>query len=359
MRIALGDAMSASLTSGGLRRGAPLQRHAQALRRLAAGASVVAALGVSGAAAQTTKPAPHAAAPHAASNHAPSRDDASHPHVYLMRGLLNIFSLGMDQLAAQIARNGIDASVYNHSVEETVVGTIVQKYRAGDHGPYILVGHSLGADAVMVMAQQLNSQGVPVALVVPFDGTESYTAPANVSCVVNLTQRKYAYMQAGAGFHGKLSNVDVSSDTSIDHVTIDKSPRLQAMALKEIMQATRGQSCRPAGTNAPAIARAKQTAPKEIAPQDSGSKENAIKDNTPNDSASKSTEPKATEPKTTEPKTTEPKTTAPKQAISPKDATSPKSAKSAAPGKTASPAKGAAKNGPAPAAPGKSAATPG
>ena len=348
MRIALGDAMSASLTSGGLRRGAPLQWHAQALRRLAAGASVVAALGVSGAAAQTTKPA-HAAAPHAASNHAPSRDDASHPHVYLMRGLLNIFSLGMDQLAAQIARNGIDASVYNHSVEESVVGTIVQKYRAGDHGPYILVGHSLGADAVMVMAQQLNAQGVPVALVVPFDGTESYTAPANVSCVVNLTQRKYAYTQAGAGFHGKLSNVDVSSDTSIDHVTIDKSPRLQAMALKEIMQAARGQSCRPAGTNAPAVARAKQTAPKEIAPQDSGSKENAIKDNTPNDSASKSTEPK----------TTEPKTTAPKQAISPKDATPPKSAKSAAPGKTASPAKGAAKNGPAPAAPGKSAATPG
>src|SRR6516165_5299988 len=338
MRIALGDAMSASLTSGGLRRGAPLQRHAQALRRLAAGASVVAALGVSGAAAQTTKPA-HAAAPHAASNHAPSRDDASHPHVYLMRGLLNIFSLGMDQLAAQIARNGIDASVYNHSVEETVVGTIVQKYRAVDHGPYILVGHSLGADAVMVMAQQSNAQGVPVALVVPFDGTESYTAPANVSCVVNLTQRKYAYMQAGAGFQGKLSNVDVSSDTSIDHVTIDKSPRLQAMALKEIMQAARGQSCRPAGTNVPAVARAKQTAPKEIAPQDSGSKENA-----PNDSASKSTEPK---------------TTAPKQPISPKDATPPKSAKSAAPGKTASPAKGAAKNGPAPAPPGKSAATPG
>jgi len=116
-----------------------------------------------------------------------------------MRGLLNIFSLGMDQLAAQIARNGIDASVYNHSVAEMVVGAILQKYRAGDRGPYILVGHSLGADAVMLMAQQLNAQGVPVALVVPFDGTESYAAPANVGCVVNLTQRKYAYVQAGAG----------------------------------------------------------------------------------------------------------------------------------------------------------------
>ena len=200
-----------------------------------------------------------------------------------MRGLLNIFSLGMDQLAAQIARNGIDASVYNHSVAETVVGAILQKYRAGDRGPYILVGHSLGADAVMLMAQQLNAQGVPVALVVPFDGTESYAAPANVSCVVNLTQRKYAYVQAGLGFHGKLSNVDVSSDTTIDHVTIDKSPRLQAMALKEILQAAHGQSCRP-GTNAPAVARAEQSAPKEIAPQDNGSKENAIKDSATKDS---------------------------------------------------------------------------
>jgi hypothetical protein len=250
-----------------------------------------------------------------------------------MRGLLNIFSLGMDQLAAQIARNGIDASVYNHSVEETVVGTIVQKYRAGDRGPYILVGHSLGADAVMLMAQQLNARGVPVALVVPFDGTESYTAPGNVSCVVNLTQRKYAYMQAGAGFHGKLSNVDVSSDTTIDHVTIDKSPRLQAVALKEILQAARGQSCRP-GTNAPAVARAKQPAPKEIAPQDSGSKENAIKDS------------------------------APKQANSPTNAApaknQPTSAKSVPPAKTTLPAKGTTpvKSGASPTGPAKNATTP-
>ena len=321
--------MSASLTSGGLRRGALLQRHAQALRRIAAGASVVAALGiVPGAAAQTARPAPHAATPHAASTHASTHDNASHPHVYLMRGLLNIFSLGMDQLAAQIARNGIDASVYNHSVEETVVGAIAQKYRAGDHGPYILVGHSLGADAVMLMAQQLDAQGVPVALVVPFDGTASYAAPASVSCVVNLTQRKYAYMQAGAGFHNKLSNVDVSSDTTIDHVTIDKSPRLQAMALEEILQAAHGQSCRP-GTNAPAVARAKQPAPKEIAPQDNGSKENATKDS------------------------------ASKEAISPKNAAPANSAKSVSPAKTASPDKGVtpAKSA-APTAPANSATTP-
>jgi alpha-beta hydrolase superfamily lysophospholipase len=256
-----------------------------------------------------------------------------------MRGLLNIFSLGMDQLAAQIARNGIDANVYNHSVEETVVGAIVQKYRAGDHGPYILVGHSLGADAVMLMAQQLNAQAVPVALVVPFDGTGSYAAPANVSCVVNLTQRKYAYMQAGAGFHGKLSNVDVSSDTTIDHVTIDKSPRLQAMALKEILQAAHGQSCRP-GANAPAIARAKQPAPNEIAPQDNGSKESVTNDGATKDSATKDSTTKD----------------GAKDAIPLKNAARAKSAKSASPAKTAPPAKSTAPTkSAAPAAPAKSA----
>ena len=69
------------------------------------------------------------------------RESTSHPHVYLMRGLLNIFSLGMDQLAAQIQRHGIDASVYNHSVADSVVSRIVQEYRAGDRGPYILIGH--------------------------------------------------------------------------------------------------------------------------------------------------------------------------------------------------------------------------
>ena len=124
-------------------------------------------------------------------------------------------------------------------------------YRAGDHGPYILVGHSLGADAVMWMAQQLNAQGVPVALVVPVDGTGSYAAPRNVACVINLTQRKYAYMRPGAGFHGILSNVDFSGDPGIDHLTIDKAPRVQAEALRYVLETAHAQACRPASRRRP------------------------------------------------------------------------------------------------------------
>jgi hypothetical protein len=161
-----------------------------------------------------------AAQPGAAKEH----ETPSRPHVYLLRGLMNIFSLGMDQLAAKIAQRGIAASVHSHAEADAIVAKIAAQYRGGDRGPVILIGHSLGADAVMTMAQALNRDGVPVALVIPFDGTGSYVTPKNVACVLNLTQRNYAYMRSGAGFHGKLTNVNVSGDSGIDHFTIDKSP---------------------------------------------------------------------------------------------------------------------------------------
>jgi hypothetical protein len=176
---------------------------------------------------------------------------APRAHVYLMRGLMNIFSLGMDQLAAAIAGHGIDASVNNHAEADAVISRIAANYRA-DHGPIILIGHSLGADAVMLMAQSLDRMGIPVALVVPFDGTASYSAPKNVACVLNLTQREFAYMRAGAGFHGKLSNVDLRGKAGIDHFTIDKSPQLQAQALKAVLDAATGHACQPDIGNAAA-----------------------------------------------------------------------------------------------------------
>ncbi len=220
-------------------------------RGLGAGALILAGLiSLPAGALSATRLAAHPVGAHRAAAH----DVVSRPHVYLMRGLLNIFSLGMDQLAAQIQRRGIDASVYNHTFADFIVARIVQMYRAGDHGPYMLVGHSLGADAVMGMAQELNAQGVPVALVIPVDGTGSSLAPRNVACVINLTQRSYAYMRPGVGFHGVLDNVDFSGDPGIDHLTIDKSPRVQAEALRYVLETAHAEACRPGGAG-PIVAR--------------------------------------------------------------------------------------------------------
>jgi hypothetical protein len=156
-------------------------------------------------------------------------------HVYLLRGLMNIFSLGMDDLAAKLQARGVSATVHNHADWQGIADDIAAKYKAGKHGPVILIGHSLGADAVMIQAEYLGKKGVPVALVVPFDGTASYAASSNVARVMNLTQRDYAYMRRGAGFRGSLQNIDVSKDASIDHITIDKSARLHNMVVGTVL----------------------------------------------------------------------------------------------------------------------------
>ena len=72
--------------------------------------------------------------------------------------------------------------------------------------------------------------------------------------MINLTQRSYAYMRPGVGFHGVLDNVDFSGDPGIDHLTIDKSPRVQAEALRYVLETAHDQACRPAGAG-PIVAR--------------------------------------------------------------------------------------------------------
>src|SRR5215470_18078869 len=148
-------------------------------------------------------------------------------HVYLLRGLFNVFSLGMDSLTEELKRRGVDATVHGYGEWQTLADKAAANYKAGKEAPIILIGHSLGADTVMEMAAYLGRKGVPVAMVVPFDGTKSFEVSNNVARVLNLTHSgTYFSIRGGPGFHGTLATVDVSSDPTIDHINIDKSPRL-------------------------------------------------------------------------------------------------------------------------------------
>ena len=101
-------------------------------------------------------------------------------HVYLLRGLMNIFSLARDTLAEKIQRHGIYATIHNYAEWQTLADQAAAAYHAGKEGPIIIVGHSLGADAVMEMSAYLGRKGVPVALAVPFDARGSYATPSNL-----------------------------------------------------------------------------------------------------------------------------------------------------------------------------------
>ena len=73
----------------------------------------------------------------------------SRAHVYLLRGLMNIFSLGMDTLSEELNRRGVYATVHGYGDYQALADDAAVKYKAGKEGPIIIIGHSLGADAAM------------------------------------------------------------------------------------------------------------------------------------------------------------------------------------------------------------------
>jgi hypothetical protein len=158
--------------------------------------------------------------------------------VYLMRGFLNVFSYGMDGLAAELRRVGISATVGSYAEWQATAREIAANYKAGHRGPIVLVGHSFGADAVMDMGQYLGEMGVPVALIVTFDGTYPHAASANVAHVLNLYKSADAQITRGPGFGGEITNYNVP-DANVSHTNIDKVPRLHSMVINRI-RGTRG-----------------------------------------------------------------------------------------------------------------------
>ena len=96
-------------------------------------------------------------------------DSGSDVHVYLIRGVLNVFSLGLDQIAARLRQQGIPATVHNHMFWAPLAAEAAAEYRNGRVRTIILVGHSSGATVLPDMVGQLSRLGVPVALAIGLD----------------------------------------------------------------------------------------------------------------------------------------------------------------------------------------------
>lgn len=210
-----------------------------------------------------------------AASPAMARPGQSHPNVkvYLLRGLMNVFSLGMDDLGNKIRARGIDAGVYNHAEWPDLAKDAAAKYKAsGGRTKIVIIGHSLGGNAVIFMAERMKSLGAPVALAVAFDPVNNPPpVPSNVARMINLYQSNNGWgtkLVPGPGFRGQLSNIDLRSRADIGHVSIDKAPSLHAQVVGSIIQVAGGAAPRmaPDATgHAAAPARAKPQAAHEPA----------------------------------------------------------------------------------------------
>ncbi|MEA2795184.1 MAG: hypothetical protein QOI87_2564, partial [Bradyrhizobium sp.] len=156
--------------------------------------------------------------------------------VILLRGWFGVFSAGLDEIAEALRAKGIQTEVAGHLSWRTAADDILRKRAEGNADALVLVGHSQGANNVIELAQVLEAKNVPVALLVTLAPYRQNPIPGNVMRAINYYQSTGwgAPLTAGTGFRGKLSNIDVKEDTTVSHINIEKSARIQAEIAREI-----------------------------------------------------------------------------------------------------------------------------
>lgn len=159
--------------------------------------------------------------------------------VYLLRGLMNIFSLGMDSLSDKLKAHGFETTVSSWEFGDSITASIAEKYQQG-RAPVFVIGHSLGANTTFQIASGLQSRNIPVRLIVTFDPTIPQPVPANVVQFVNFFARDgFGHkVQPGPGFTGELDNLDLSSDGTITHTNIDALDRFHQFVIEQMLKAT-------------------------------------------------------------------------------------------------------------------------
>jgi hypothetical protein len=195
-------------------------------------------------------------------------------HVFLVRGVLNIFSLGMDQIAARLQQQGITATVHNHMMWASVADEAAAEYKSGRIKAIILVGHSSGATCLPDIVARLDRQGVPVKLAIGLDSVFRTSLAGRVGRYINfyVANGNGTRVEQARDFHGKLENVDVESVPGVSHLTIDKNRLMQQKVIAEIDAAVRSGPDR-----VPAQGKPRQPVAHEI-PREPGAKRAAVAD---------------------------------------------------------------------------------
>jgi hypothetical protein len=156
--------------------------------------------------------------------------------VYLLRGLMNVFSLGLDEIGTKLQTQGIPVTVANFVSWSSLADEAAAEYKSGRVRTIILVGHSVGATVLPDMVARLSELGAPVKLAIGLDSTFRTTLAGHADRYINF------YIASGVGepvartkdFRGALENVDVQSMPGVGHMSIDKNQLIQQKVISAI-----------------------------------------------------------------------------------------------------------------------------
>lgn len=165
-----------------------------------------------------------------------SGDARAATQIYLLKGLVNVFSGGMDTLADKLKKRGYSATVHGNGEYETLA-TEAAKLKKRGNVQIVIIGHSLGADAAVSMAEKMKDAGATVDLIVTFGPTHDLEVPSNVRRIVNYHQASSLWrgtISKGPGFKGSLTNINLDKDDDVTHFNIEKIDRLHRQTIVKI-----------------------------------------------------------------------------------------------------------------------------
>ncbi|MEW9835634.1 thioesterase domain-containing protein [Mesorhizobium marinum] len=157
--------------------------------------------------------------------------------VYLLRGFGDVFSEGLDQLGADFAKAGVPFKVVSHGNWRGVATTIIANQKKSGPKPVVLIGHSLGANNAIRVAQRLKTAGIKVTWLVTLAATAPPLVPSNVRKVTNhyFSHGGWgAVVHPGPGFRGRLENIDHAGKAEIGHFNLDQQPAIQRALLRRV-----------------------------------------------------------------------------------------------------------------------------
>jgi hypothetical protein len=173
-------------------------------------------------------------------------------NAYLFRGLIGLFSGGIDAMTVKINQAGIRAHVFQED-QHVLIGQVVAETYAkakGNHEPIVLIGHSLGADDAIKVARDLDAVGVDVDLLICIDATRPPKVPKNVKVCYNYYQPSVfdgtgilrgIALETDPGFRGQIHNMNVRDEYKhllewdTNHVNIDKNTKIHADVIAKMM----------------------------------------------------------------------------------------------------------------------------
>lgn len=141
---------------------------------------------------------------------------------------------GMDLLADRIREEGLgfEVAVHEHEDQDAAIARIEEALEENLRAKVVIMGHSLGGDSAVEVAETLGAKNIGVDLLVQIDsvGVGDEVKPPGVKRAVNI------FSTSGDGIDG-AQQVDGSENIGLDgttHTDIDNDPRTHDLIMREL-----------------------------------------------------------------------------------------------------------------------------